>query len=116
MIMGSFPPDGFTTTLENALPYAFNSVYVPGTWGNDNGGEGMVRVYVVPDGNKRRFPNEKAAYNHSTLKTFTATRRKNGVSAYGAAGNVAEDAGWSVFNSGMPPPWASGAGPKDGGG
>ena len=115
MIIESFPRDGFTTAPENALPNAFNSVLAPGLSSHNNGSEGVVRVYIVPDRNRCTFVNEKAAYNHSILKTFAATCRKNGVSTYRAAINVARDVRWSVFNSGIPPPMALGAGPEDAG-
>ena len=91
-----------------ALPYAFNFVLGPGLLGRNNGSEGVVRAYIAPDRNRYTFVNEKAAYNHSIFKTFAVTCRKNDVSTYGAAINIAKDVRWSVFNSGIPPPAARG--------
>ena len=112
VIIESFPHDSFTTALKNALLYAFNSVLVPGLSGHNNGSEGVVRTYLVPDRNRYTFVNEKAAYNQSILKTFAATCRKNGASMYRAAINVAKDPRWNVFNSGIPPPMLLDAGPE----
>lgn len=104
MIVWSFPPDGLTTTLRNARDDSYNALEVPGMSFHNNRVEGTVRDCVVPDRRRCRFLNERAAYNHSVIRSFAATCRKNGVSSYRATVHMAEDMRWDVFNSGMPPP------------
>ena len=104
MITDSFPPDGLTTTLRNARDDSYNALEVPGMSFHNNHVEGTVRDCVVPGRRRCRFLNERAACNHSVIRSFAATCRKNGVSPYRATVHMAEDMRWDVFNSGMPPP------------
>ena len=104
MIVESFPHDGLTTTLCNARDDSYNALEVPGMTFHNNGVEGTIRDCVVPDRRRGRFLNERAAYNHSIIRSFAATCRKNGISPYRATLMMAEDTRWSIFSSGIPPP------------
>ena len=64
MIIESFPHDGLTTTIQNARDDSYNGLEVPGLALHNNGVEGTIRDCVVPDRNRGRFLNERAAYNH----------------------------------------------------
>ena len=63
---------------------------------------GLVRVRIYSLDAVRDF--------WSGFWTRPATCRKNGISTYRAAINMARDMRWSVFNFGIPPPMALGAG------
>ena len=76
----------------------------PGMPYQNNGTEGTIRTCVIPERRKYRFLNDRAAYNHSILRSFSATCRKNGISPYQATINMANDARWDIFNNGIPPP------------
>ena len=90
--------------MQNARDDSYNALEVPGMPFHNNGVEGTIRDCVVPDRRRCRFLNERAAYNHSMIRSFAATCRKNGISPYRATVMMAEDARWSIFNSGIPPP------------
>ena len=73
MIVDAFPHDGLTTTLQNARDDSYNALEVPGMSFHNNRVEGTIRDCVVPDRRRCRFLNERAAYNHSTMRSFAAT-------------------------------------------
>ena len=104
MVINSFEHDDFTTTLTNARDNMHTALEVPGMPYQNNGTEGTIRTCVIPERRKYRFLNDRAAYNHSILRSFSATCRKNGISPYQATINMANDARWDIFNNGIPPP------------
>ena len=106
MIAESFPHDGLTTILYNTRDDSYNAPAVPGMALHNSGVEGTIRDCVVPDRNRGRFLNERAAYNHSMIRSFAATCRKNGISPYRATMMMAKDARWD-FNSGYRLPYSA---------
>ena len=110
MIIESFPKDGFTTTLLNARDDMFNPLYVPGMALQNNDTERIIRDDVVPDRRRYRFPSKKVAYNHSIIRSFAATCRKNNISPFKASINLGTNRRFDIFNIGIPPPiFAGGA-------
>ena len=104
MMTESFPHDGLTAILCNARDDSYNALGVPGLALQNSGVEWTIRDCVVPDRNRGRFLNERAAHNHSVMRSFAATCRKNDISPYRATLMMAEDTRWSIFDSGIPPP------------
>lgn len=104
MLIESFPRDGFTTTLENARYDMVRPAEVPGMLFQNNPTEGEIRDDVVPDKRRYRFPNEKAAQNHSIIRSYTATCRRNGISPFEASVEMGKDRRFDIFNVGIPPP------------
>ena len=104
MVISSFEHDDFTTTLTNARDNMYTAPQVPGMPYQNNGIEGTIRTNVIPERRKYRFLNDRAAYNHVILRSFSATCRKNGISPYRAIINMTNDTRWDIFNNGIPPP------------
>ena len=104
MLMESFPGDGLTTTIRNARYDMVRPAEVPGMLFQNNPTEGAIRDDVVPDKRRYRFPNEKAAQNHSAIRSYTATCRRNGTSPFDASVGMGRDRRFDIFNVGIPPP------------
>ena len=94
MVIGSFEHDDFTTTPANARGNMHTALEVPGMPYQNNGTEETIRTCVIPERRKYRFLNDRAAYNHTILRSFSNTCRKNGISPYQATINMANNARW----------------------
>ena len=103
-IRDGFPRDGFTTTLDNAIYDMVRAAEVPGMLFQNNPTEGEIRDEVTPDKRRYHFPNDKAAQNHSIIRSFTATCRRNGISPFDAMAERGKDRRFDIFNAGIPPP------------
>ena len=108
MIIESFPADGVSTTISNALPHMFSAVRIPGMPLHNNDTERSIRDLLVVDRRRVRFPDWRGARNFSTLRTFAATCERNGISAYQATTMMARDPAWDIFTDGIPPPISRG--------
>ena len=91
--------------LKRMLPRILTFVKCPGTPGNNNDPERVIRWNIV----RARhvfvaLPNWRAARNFSIVQTFAATCRKNCISPYHAVLAKSKDPDWDVFTSGVPPP------------
>ena len=104
MLRDMFPWDGFTTTLDNAIYAMVRPAEVPGMLFQNNPTEGKIRDEVTPDKRRYHFPNDKAAQNHSIIRSFTATCRRNGISPVDALAEMSKDSRFDIFNAGIPPP------------
>lgn len=103
-ILEKYPDDAVATTIRNALPDLLTALRVPGMDLHNNGLEQTIRDRVVVDRRRVAYPDMKGAYNFSVMRTVSATCRKNGVGICRATAMLAEDPGWDIFNSGIPPP------------
>ena len=99
--------DSAARYLRNAIPYTYNSLLIPGMPIHNNGVERGVCTDTTPFKHFNRLPDQKAAYNHSVLRSYYATCKKNNISVCDATILSSIDPRWSIFTSGIPPPPSS---------